>query len=127
MTAPKPPGRQPVDVDLNARLGAVIRQRRTMLGLSQRDIGKRLGVSFQQTHKYESGKNQLTFVRLVEVARILGIRVGDLAEAALTNEAPAAEVSDRETLEFMKRLATLTPNQRRGVQLLVNSLAGEVA
>ena len=127
MTAPNPPGRQPVDTDLNSRLGEVIRRRRTMLGLSQEALGKRLGISCQQVQKYEVGKNQLSFPRLVEMANVLAISVGDLAEAAIASEAPPHDgLSDRQMLELMKRIATLTPNQRRGVQLLVNSLAGEV-
>jgi transcriptional regulator with XRE-family HTH domain len=110
--------------DLNARLGAVIRQKRVLLGLSQEAIGKRIGVTFQQVQKYEKGKNQLGFSTLVALAEALGTSVGELAQVALADEAPACDgISDRETLELMKRIAKLTPNQRKGVRLLVQSLA----
>jgi transcriptional regulator with XRE-family HTH domain len=110
--------------DLNKRLGAVIREKRVMLGLSQEALSKRLGLTFQQVQKYEKGTNQVSFVRLVEIAHALGTSVNDLVSAALGEEVASREsVSDRQTLELIKRLDTLTPNQRRGVQLLVRSLA----
>ena len=98
--------------DLNARLGAVIRQKRVLLGLSQEAIGKRIGVTFQQVQKYEKGRNQLGFSTLVAIAEALETSVGELAQAALGEQAPACEgVSDRETLELMKRIGKLTPAQ----------------
>lgn len=113
--------------DLNARLGSTIRQKRVLLGLSQDALGKRIGVTFQQIQKYEKGKNQVTFTRLVDLAEALGISVNDLVSAALGEVAASREgVSDRETLELMKRLSGLTPNQRRGVKLLVHNLAEAV-
>ena len=42
-----------VDVYVGARL----RMRRVMLGLSQGKLGQHLGVTFQQIQKYEKGAN----------------------------------------------------------------------
>lgn len=110
---------------LDARLGAVIRQRRTASGLSQDALAKRIGLTFQQIQKYESGKNQVTFTRLVALADALRTTVADLAGAAQgSEEAEIGEASDRETLELVKRFAALPEHQRRGVRLLVQSLAG---
>lgn len=108
--------------ELNQKLGAVIRAKRFVLGLSQEALGQRIGVSFQQIQKYEKGKNQVTFPRLVELAAALDTSVTDLVDFAL-GEAAAAVGSDRQTLELQKRLALLSPNQREGVQLLVRKLA----
>lgn len=110
--------------DLDARLGATIRQKRILLGLSQEALGKLLGVTFQQIQKYEKGKNQVSFARLVELAAALSTSVTELVTAALGEE-PASHdgISEREALELMKRIAGLKPNQRRGVQLLVHNLA----
>jgi len=114
--------------DLNARLGAVIRQKRTLLGMSQDVLGKKLGVTFQQVQKYEKGSNQVTFPRLVEIAAALGTSVTELVAAALGDEpARPAVVPNRETLELVKRFERLKPNQKMGVRLLVRSLAGEAA
>jgi transcriptional regulator with XRE-family HTH domain len=109
--------------DLNKRLGAVIREKRVMLGLSQEALGKRIGVTFQQVQKYEKGVNQVVFARLVELAEALDTSVTDLATVAVGEQPVSREgISDRQTLELMKRFERLTPNQRRGVQLLVHNL-----
>ncbi len=43
----------PVDVHVGARL----RQRRTLLGMSQTMLGEAIGLTFQQVQKYEKGTN----------------------------------------------------------------------
>lgn len=45
------------------------------LGLSQQQLGSRLGVSFQQIQKYERGTNRIGAGRLFETARILGVGI----------------------------------------------------
>ena len=110
--------------ELNARLGATIRQKRILLGLSQEALGQKIGVTFQQVQKYEKGKNQVGFVMLVDLADGLGMSANKLVAAALGEEPASREgISDRQMLEMMKRLEKLPPNQFRGVQLLVHNLA----
>jgi transcriptional regulator with XRE-family HTH domain len=38
-------------------IGARMRDRRIALGLTQEDLGQKLGVSFQPVQKYENGSN----------------------------------------------------------------------
>jgi transcriptional regulator with XRE-family HTH domain len=45
-------------------LGEKIRTRRVAAGISQAELGKELGVSFQQIQKYEKGVNRVSAVRL---------------------------------------------------------------
>lgn len=110
--------------DLNARLGATIRQKRIQLGLSQETLGQKIGVAGQQIQKYEKGKNQVHFPRLVEIAEALQTSTNELVATALGEE-PASHIglSDRETLELVKRIAGLKPNQRLGLRLLVQNWA----
>jgi hypothetical protein len=49
---------------VDAYIGAQMCNRRTDLGLSQADLGKKLGVTFQQIHQYESGYNCVSAARL---------------------------------------------------------------
>src|ERR1700726_392326 len=56
--------------------GDRLRARRIMMKMSQEDLGKSLGVSFQQIQKYEKGTNRLTAATMVRVAEILGVDVG---------------------------------------------------
>lgn len=61
----------PVDVHVGKRL----RARRTILGMSQEEIGDAVGVTFQQIQKYEKGLNRIGSSRLYEFACILGSSV----------------------------------------------------
>jgi transcriptional regulator with XRE-family HTH domain len=56
--------------------GDRLRARRIMMRMSQGDLGKSLGVTFQQIQKYEKGINRLTAAMMVRVAEILDVDVG---------------------------------------------------
>ncbi len=53
-----------------------IRERRIMLGLSQQQMADMIGVSYQQTHKYERGINRISAGRLYEIAQVLKVPLG---------------------------------------------------
>ena len=61
----------PVDVHVGARL----RDRRTLLGLSQGEIGARLGLSWQQIQKYERGTSRIGASRLYRLSKMLGVPI----------------------------------------------------
>jgi transcriptional regulator with XRE-family HTH domain len=52
-------------------IGMRIRERRTMLGLSQRQLGELVGITYKQTHKYETGINGVSAGLLYEIAHEL--------------------------------------------------------
>ncbi|UNF40232.1 helix-turn-helix domain-containing protein [Bartonella krasnovii] len=56
-------------------IGKRIRLRREMLKISQKELGHRLGVTFQQIQKYEKGINRVGAGRLQEIADILDISI----------------------------------------------------
>ncbi len=62
----------PIDIHVGAR----VRMRRLLLGLSQDKLGDELGVTFQQVQKYERGANRIGASRLFEIARVLNVPVG---------------------------------------------------
>lgn len=57
-------------------VGARLRRQRESKGLSQTDLGKKLGVTFQQVQKYELAINRLSASRLYEISKILETSVG---------------------------------------------------
>lgn len=59
----------PVDVHAGYRL----RLRRTMLGLSQPQMARKLGLTFQQVQKYERGDNRISGSRLWDISHILNV------------------------------------------------------
>lgn len=56
-------------------VGARLRQRRTLLGVSQEKLGVSLGVTFQQIQKYETGTNRIGAGRLFEISKFLDVPV----------------------------------------------------
>ena len=52
-------------------VGARIRMRRLMLGMSQTGLAQGLGLTFQQIQKYEKGINRVGASRLQQIAHIL--------------------------------------------------------
>ncbi|MBQ9090380.1 MAG: helix-turn-helix transcriptional regulator [Alphaproteobacteria bacterium] len=56
-------------------IGARIRIRRNLLGLSQDQLAKSLRISFQQVQKYEKGSNRIAGSRIWQLARTLNIPV----------------------------------------------------
>jgi transcriptional regulator with XRE-family HTH domain len=69
-----PGRRRPEDID--RRVGARMRERRIMLGLTPRQMVALIGVTLQQAYKYESGINRVSSERLYYIARVLDVDVG---------------------------------------------------
>jgi transcriptional regulator with XRE-family HTH domain len=61
----------PVDVHVGAR----IRLRRTLMGMSQERLGEALGLTFQQVQKYERGVNRVGASRLFDLSRVLDVPI----------------------------------------------------
>ena len=67
-----PPGTpNPVDVHVGAR----VKLRRILLGMSQTALGNPVGLTFQQIQKYERGANRIGASRVYEFSRILEVPV----------------------------------------------------
>ena len=56
-------------------VGRRIRAQRLVRGLSQTDLGKSLGITFQQVQKYEKGANRVGAGRLTRIAEVLNVPV----------------------------------------------------
>ena len=64
-------------------IGARMRERRQALGISQTDLGKTLGVSFQQIQKYESERNRVSAGRLFDICKALNVSLSSMFERDL--------------------------------------------
>ena len=56
-------------------IGNRIRQARLSQNLTQSDLAERLGLSFQQVQKYETGSNRISSSRLWLLAKILNLPI----------------------------------------------------
>ena len=63
-------------------VGARVRMRRMMLGMSQEKLGDALGLTFQQVQKYEKGANRIGASRLQQISHILQVPVAFFFEGA---------------------------------------------
>ncbi len=61
----------PVDVHVGAR----VRQRRTLLGMTQTMLADGLDLTFQQVQKYERGANRISAGRLYDLSRVLDVPI----------------------------------------------------
>ncbi|HTK34902.1 MAG TPA: helix-turn-helix domain-containing protein [Caulobacteraceae bacterium] len=126
-------GPNPVDLHVGAR----IRMRRKLLGVSQERLADQLGLTFQQVQKYERGANRVSASKLYEIARALQTSVTYFFDGLADTIDPGLEVI--EGREFMHdlvmtpeglELAALFPKLKRGrvrrrVLDLVKALAEE--
>ncbi|OWO95050.1 Cro/Cl family transcriptional regulator [Rhizobium esperanzae] len=56
---------------IDSYVGARIRTRRQLLGMSQERLAEQIGVTFQQVQKYEKGINRIGASRLQRIAEVL--------------------------------------------------------
>ncbi|MDG1691560.1 MAG: helix-turn-helix transcriptional regulator [Alphaproteobacteria bacterium] len=60
---------------VDAFIGARVRLRLLMLGMSQEELSNQLGVTFQQVQKYEKGVNRISASRLFELSQAFDVPV----------------------------------------------------
>jgi transcriptional regulator with XRE-family HTH domain len=89
-------------------VGARIRERRIMLGLSQQQLAQMIGVTYQQAHKYERGLNRISAGRLYEIAQVLGVPVSWFFDG-LSNTDQPIEMTQRQRmcLELARNFAAI--------------------
>jgi transcriptional regulator with XRE-family HTH domain len=109
-------------------MGRRMRELRVQRGLSRRDLGTRLGVSDQQIHKNEIGKNTMPLHRLLALASFCGVPPqafwGQADAAAVTTCIPGAD--DMGILQLVRAYRRIgNAKLRRRLFQLVKQMAGE--
>ncbi len=136
-TRPSRGGPNAIDI----HVGAKVHLRRNLFGLSQTDLGKAVGVTFQQVQKYEKGTNRISASRLFNLSRVLDVPISfffeDLSPAAAgagkrrargLSEAPATAhgfdvLSNRETINLIRAYYRVTdPRLRKRVLDLLEAV-----
>lgn len=102
-SGPRKNARSPTPID--TRIGQLIRERRTALGLRLEDLATSLGIAPHQLQKYETGGNRVPASRLVECARFLQVSVSWFYNEADASSADMAEVPDEAAMvQLFRRL-----------------------
>ncbi len=106
---------QPHNVDI--QVGKKIRNQRMISGISQSELGDRIGVTFQQIQKYEKGTNRVSISTLKLMCKVMDCHPMDIIGEGDDVPASAAPLVD---------LATENAKLRRAVQPVRKIVGGYV-
>ena len=121
-------GPNPTDIHVGSRL----RMRRLMLDMSQGDLAKAFGLTFQQVQKYEKGMNRISSSRLQQAADVLGVEIpfffegvsGGQVTGAIPDQYINDFVSSQDGLRLIKAFMRIDSSAlRRSIVGLVRDLA----
>ena len=131
-------------VDLH--VGKRVRVRRTLLGMSQEQLGASLNITFQQVQKYERGANRISASRLWDISQILDVQISNFFDGMtddtmrssprrvsrgeninLDDENARDPLARRETLELVRTYYSIESSKvRKRVSEMVKSLAATI-
>ena len=78
---------------IDGHVGARVRLRRTLLGMSQEKLGEAIGLTFQQVQKYERGANRIGASRLFDLSRVLDVPVSFFFDDMSTETSSVSRVT----------------------------------
>lgn len=118
---------------VDRHVGRRVAEKRIALGYNQTDLGRALGVTFQQVQKYEKGSNRISASKLWQVAQFFRVDPGYFFEGLADTRAGVAEgegegyahdyPSTRHTIEIGRLAPRLSTARQRLVAELVRELA----
>ncbi len=115
-------GPRPVDVHVGGR----VRARRTLIGMSQEELGKHVGLTLQQIHRYETGRNRIAASRLWQFSLILGQPISWFFEGIGERKRKGDDlVAKRETLQLVRYFSACDPDVQKHLAAMINAVAGK--
>jgi transcriptional regulator with XRE-family HTH domain len=121
----KPVPRRSRAQDVDRHVGARMRERRVMLGLTQQQMAELIGVTYQQAHKYETGINRVAAGRLYKIAQALGVEVSYFFEALGSDQTFSATPQQRMLLELVRNFISIPERKHRdAICSLARALSG---
>jgi transcriptional regulator with XRE-family HTH domain len=103
-------------------LGAAIRQRRILLGLSQEKLADEIGLTFQQVQKYEKGTNRVSWSRLVQISKALSCSVPQLMQMTDPEANEFAGIVDPDILAVVRSMQATSAEKRTTIRKLASTL-----
>ncbi len=110
----------PHAVDIH--VGARIRLRRIECGLTQSELGEKIGVTYQQVQKYEHGSNRMGSSLLWQISLKLDVPISWFFEDIEDDNLPAAARPATSVLRLASALEKLTVPNRVAFMNLVKAL-----
>ncbi|MDR0803846.1 MAG: helix-turn-helix domain-containing protein [Rickettsiales bacterium] len=115
---------------IDQHIGQRIQLRRNILGMTQKQLAEKCGVTFQQMQKYEAAENRISASRLLQISTALETPISFFysgtqsympggINAKLAEPAPNDPFSNNESLELMKLYWKLPSDDQRKTILSV--------
>lgn len=92
-------------------IGTRIKDRRTLMGLSQLEFARRAGISQQYLSRMETGQRGISLEHLGAIARVLECHPADLMD--VPDHLPKSD------LDLLRAIRTLPPGRRHGYETLL--------
>jgi transcriptional regulator with XRE-family HTH domain len=104
--------------DIESLIGERIRSRRIQVGMSRQELGKALGVTFQQIQKYEKGSNRVSYGGLLKIAEALECNVMQFFEGLtmvqkVTSTAFSKFMSTKEGVAIVEAMLKIKSQEMR--------------
>ncbi len=123
-------GPHPVD----RHVGRRVCEKRIALGYNQSDLGRALGLTFQQIQKYEKGTNRVSASKLWDIARFFKVDIAYFFEG-LTTAAPGMAEGEgepfvhdfpatRQSIEIGRLAPQLSVRQQKLVLDMMREMTG---
>ncbi len=115
-------GPRPVDVHVGGRVKAG----RALIGMSREELGKHVGVTFQQFQKYENGMNRIAASRLWVISLVLGRPISWFFEGIGEQKRKGDDLLvKRETLQLVRYFSACDPDVQKRLAAMINAVAGK--
>jgi transcriptional regulator with XRE-family HTH domain len=108
--------------NIQERVGARIRAARMMRGIPVKEVGRRIGVSYQQIWKYEVGKSMVSAGTITAIAQLLGMPISFFLEEVASFDMLNANSGLVALLDAYRKLDTA----RRDLLISIAESLGEV-
>ena len=116
--------------EIDVMVGKRIRQRRRELSLSQTELSKKLGISFQLVQKYELAENRVSCSRLYDFSKALRVSIAYFFPDSAQTDLKASVIeradtqSRKDALRFIKAFSQMEHRDVRArLVALLDSLA----
>jgi transcriptional regulator with XRE-family HTH domain len=110
---------------IDRHVGARIRERRILMGLTQQQLAELIGVTYQQAHKYERGVNRVSAGRLFDIARVLSVPMSYFYEGAGEEQPKPIAARERMVLEIARNFTGINDERHQeALSQLARALAG---
>ncbi|WP_264336586.1 WO male-killing family protein Wmk [Wolbachia endosymbiont (group B) of Chorthippus brunneus] len=106
---------------LDYKLGQKVRSCRLAKGYTQKDLAKKIGVTYQVVLQYEKGIRKISIEKLYAIAEILSIGIVDLIP--VSNEKICLEDEGEEILNLIRKYKTVNDQELRRMFCLLTKIA----